>query len=103
MSDWCSDPWSERRDAEWAARRGYMNYDERDKYNEGRYASLGSCEREFHDAYDREKRRIEERKEEERREEEAADRRRAEAIEYERQMEAAYYEQQRQEMEDSPR
>ena len=90
MSDWCSDPWRERRDGEEAARRGWLSWDEREKVREGLYASYGSCEREFYDAYRSEERRIEER-----REEEAEAARRAEQIEYERRRQDAQLEEER--------
>lgn len=86
MSDWCSEPWKERREAEDAARRGYMNYEQRERHREGRYAGFGSCDREFYDAYERERGRIDD----ERRAEEDQERRSREALEYQRQMDAAY-------------
>jgi len=72
MSDWCSEPWKERREAEDAARRGYMNYEQRERHREGRYAGFGSCDREFYDAYERERGRIDD---ERRAEEDAVERR----------------------------
>lgn len=58
-----------RRNGERAFERGYLHYEERDKIREGRYASYGSCDRDFYEGY-KEAEREQERREEERQNEE---------------------------------